>query len=148
MAESTAVGVFREVLVARRIEQVEDISGIFKGHHGGDNRDAAVALDAHPVGPGLATVGLGAHLARELDGTAKQQKLFGQRGLARVRMRDDRECAPPADGIGSGHGGLTGQRGAHRPLHVNRTGVYPAPPPTSTDVGLNPHADRARLSSR
>ena len=33
--------------------------------------------------------------ARQLDGAAEQEQLFRQRGLARVRMRDDGEGASP-----------------------------------------------------
>ena len=47
-----AVGVLGEVLVARRVEQVEDAAVVFEGHHRGDDRDAALALDRHPVGAG------------------------------------------------------------------------------------------------
>ena len=99
-----AVGVLGEVLVARRVEQVEDAVGVFEGHHRGDDRDAALALDAHPVGAGLAAVGLGAHFAGELDRAAEQQELLGQRGLAGVGVRDDREGAPARDGARRGHG--------------------------------------------
>jgi hypothetical protein len=40
---------------------------------------------------------LGLHFAGKLDRAAEQQKLFGQRRLARVRVRDDREGAAAAD---------------------------------------------------
>ena len=43
---------------------------------------------------------LGADLSGELDRAAEQQQLFGQRGLAGVGMRDDREGAPPGNRIG------------------------------------------------
>ena len=43
---------------------------------------------------GAAAVALGAHLSGELDGAAEQQELFGQRGLAGVRVGDDGEGAP------------------------------------------------------
>ena len=39
-------------------------------------------------------------LAGELDGAAEQQQLFGQRGLAGVRVRDDREGAAAGDRLG------------------------------------------------
>jgi hypothetical protein len=38
-------------------------------------------------------------LARKLDRAAEQQQLLGERGLARVRMRDDRE-GPAARDLG------------------------------------------------
>ncbi len=97
------VGVFGEILVAGRVEQVEDGVAIFEGHHRGDDRDAALALHLHPVGTGLAAVGLGAHLAGKLDGAAEEQQLLGQRGLAGVRVRDDREGAPAGSFVGKGH---------------------------------------------
>ena len=88
-----AVGVVGEILVAGRVEQVEDVVAIFEGHHRGDDRDAALALDLHPVGARLHAVLLGLHLAGELDRAAEQQQLFGQRRLAGVGVRDDREGA-------------------------------------------------------
>ena len=90
------VGVLREVLVARRVEQVEDAVAVLEGHHRGHDRDAALLLDAHPVGAGRDAVPLGLHLAGELDRAAEQQQLLGQRGLARVRVRDDRKGAAAA----------------------------------------------------
>ena len=89
-----AVGVVGKVLVARRVEQVEDVVAILEGHHRGDDRDAALALDLHPVRAGLDAILLGLDLAGELDGAAEQQQLFRQRRLAGVRVGDDREGAP------------------------------------------------------
>lgn len=88
-----AVGVVGEVLVAGRVEQVEDIVLVLEGHHRGDDRNAALALDLHPVGTGLDLVLLGLDLAGKLNGATEQQQLFGERGLAGVRVRDDREGA-------------------------------------------------------
>ena len=102
-----AIGVLREVLVARRVEQVEDAVAILEGHHRGDDRDAALLLDAHPVGAGRDAVLLRLHLAGELDRAAEQQQLLGQRGLARVGVGDDRKGAAAAHGGRKiGHGGL------------------------------------------
>jgi hypothetical protein len=63
------------------------------------------------------------HLAGELDGAAEQQQLFGQRRLAGVRVRDDREgaAAPPlflARASSSGTGGCRGI-GADHPFSSN-----------------------------
>ena len=95
-----AVGIFREVLVAGGVEQVEHPVAILERHHRGADGDAALALDAHPVGAGLAAVALGADLTGELDGAAEQQELFGQGRLAGVGVRDDREGAAAGDGVG------------------------------------------------
>ena len=92
-----AVGVFRKVLVARRVEQIEDAPVILERHHRGDDRDSALLLDRHPVRLRGVAVALGLDLAGELDGAAEQQQLLGQRGLAGVRMRDDGKGAPPLD---------------------------------------------------
>ena len=92
-----AIGVFREVLVARGVEQVEDMRAIFEGHHRGDDRNAALLLDRHPVGLRGLAIALGLDLTGKLDGAAEQQQLFGQRGFARVRMRDDGEGTPALD---------------------------------------------------
>ena len=92
-----AVGVFRKVLVARRVQQVEDEAFVLEGHHRGDHGDAALALDLHPVGTGVAPLALGLDLAGQIDRAAEQQQLFRQRGLAGVRMGNDRKGPPPLD---------------------------------------------------
>ena len=90
-----AIGVFGKILVARRVQQVEHQAFEFERHHRGDDGDAALALDLHPVGTGIAPLALGLDLPGEIDGAAEQQQLLGQRGLAGVRMRDDRKGPPP-----------------------------------------------------
>ena len=109
-----AVGVLGEVLVARRVEQVEDEVVVFEGHHRGDDRDAALPLDRHPVGLGRAAVALGLDVAGELDGAAEQQKLLGQRGLAGIGMRDDGEGAPALDFVGERRAVVAGSRARGR----------------------------------
>ena len=44
-----AVGVFGEVLVARRVEQIHDVRAIVKLHHRRGDRDAPLLLHLHPV---------------------------------------------------------------------------------------------------
>jgi hypothetical protein len=60
-----------EILVARRVEPVEREPLMLEAHHSRGDRDAALALE-----------------------TAKQQQFLGQRGLAGVRMRNDRKGTP------------------------------------------------------
>ena len=119
-----AVGVLGEVLVARRVEQVEDQVVVFEGHHRGDDRDAALALDRHPVGLGRAAVALGLDVAGELDRAAEQQQLLGQRGLAGVRMRDDGEGAPALD------------LGGQRRTVVAHTGICTGRPDGNVHAGV------------
>ena len=100
-----AVGVFGEVFVARGVEQVDDAVAVGKLHHRRGDRDAALLFDFHPVGGGVAGGLAGADFAGDLDGAAEPQQLFGQRGLARVRVGDDREGATAGDLLdGCGHG--------------------------------------------
>ena len=106
-----AVGVLGKILVARRVQKVEHQALEFEGHHRGDDGNAALALDLHPVGTGVAALALGLDLACEIDGAAEQQQLLGQRGLAGVGMGDDRKGSPPR------HFG--GERGAGRRFGCN-----------------------------
>ncbi len=107
-----AIGVLAEILVARRVEQVEDDAVMLEGHHRRTDRDAALALDRHPVGTGPPPLAARLDLAGKLDRAAKQQQLFGQRGLAGIGVRDDREGAPARDLVGQrGHGACSDESG-------------------------------------
>src|SRR5690606_24427177 len=67
-------------------------------------RNSALALDFHPVGPGAPLLAAGLDGAGHLDGAAEQQQLLRERGLAGVRVGDDREGPPPGDLVGeAGH---------------------------------------------
>src|SRR5262249_41241829 len=57
------------------------------------DRDAALALDLHPVGADTPPIAARLDLAGELDGTAEEQQLLGQGRFAGVGVRDDREGA-------------------------------------------------------
>ena len=99
-----AVGVFREVLVAGRVEQVDDAVAVFHLHHRRGDRDAALLLDLHPVGGGVARGLARLHRAGDLDRAGEQQQLFGQRGLAGVGVGNDGEgAAAPHLGGEFGH---------------------------------------------
>ena len=87
--------------MARRVEQVEHRAAILELHHRRRDRDAALLFDLHPVRPCPPLLAARLDRARHMDGAAEQQQLFGQRRLARVGMRDDRERAPEAGGMAS-----------------------------------------------
>ncbi len=91
------VGVLGEVLVARRVEQVDDAPAIRELHDRRRDRDAALLLEAHPVRGRMARRLASLDRAGHLDRAAEQQQLLGQRGLAGVRVRDDREAAAAVD---------------------------------------------------
>jgi hypothetical protein len=105
-----AIGIFAEILVARRVEQVEDQPVMLEGHDRGRDRDPALLLDLHPVGPGAPALASGSHRARLLDGAAQQQQLLGQRRFTRVGMGDDGK-APPPGGLGGSRHRALGRRG-------------------------------------
>ena len=47
-----AVGVFGEVLVSRRVQEVDGVVFVVELHHGRGHGNAALLLDVHPVGGG------------------------------------------------------------------------------------------------
>ena len=95
-----AVGILGKVLMARRVEQIDD--AILKGklHHRGCHGDAALLLQAHPIRSGVASGLAPLHRARHLNRPAEQQQLLGQGGLARIGMGDDGKSPPLADFLG------------------------------------------------
>ncbi len=96
----SAVGVLGEILVARRIQQIDDAIIEWELHHRGGHRDAALLLQAHPIG-GRVTRRLAAlDGAGHLDGAAEQQQFFGQRGFAGVGVGDDGKSSSSADFLG------------------------------------------------
>ncbi len=104
-----AVGVFGEVRVARRVEQVDDLALVRKLHHRRGHRDAALLLQRHPVRCRMPRRLAPLHRPGHLDRAAEQQQLFGQRGLARVRVTDDGEGAAAAGFLQmGGHGWRVG----------------------------------------
>jgi hypothetical protein len=81
-----------------RVEQVEGEPLMLEAHHRRGNRDAALALDRHPIRARPPPITPRLDLARQLDRAAKQQQFLGQCGLAGVRMRNDRK-GPPAQNL-------------------------------------------------
>ena len=98
-----AVGVFREVLVPGRVEEVEHLCPpvfcrVLERHHRGGDGDAALLLDLHPVRLGAPVLAARAHGTGRADGSPRQQDMLGQGGLARIGVRDDGE-GPAAQGL-------------------------------------------------
>ena len=112
-----SVGVFGKVRVAGRVDEVEPVVGVsaveIERHGRGRDRNPPVLLHRHKVRPRAPRFALGAHLASHLNGPAEQQELFSQRGLARVRVADDRKGATARD-LG-GQGGAVLRRIQHPP---------------------------------
>ena len=95
-----AVGVFAEVLVAWRVEQVEAVASIAEGHDRRADRDAPFALDLHPVRTGPPRLAARFHGTGKLNRARVEKELLGERRLARVRVRDDGERPASGDRIG------------------------------------------------
>jgi hypothetical protein len=91
------VRVLREILVSRRVEQVDDAAVEWKLHYRGGDRDAALLFQSHPVGRGVSGCLASLDRAGHLDGAAEQQQLLGKSGLAGVGMRDDGEGSSLVD---------------------------------------------------
>ena len=82
------VGIFGEVLVPRRIQQVHYPLLVRKLHHGRGHGDAPLLLHGHPVRTRMRPF-LALYRARELNRISEQQQLFGHRGFTGVRVRND-----------------------------------------------------------
>jgi len=98
-----AVGVFREVFVARGVEQVDHVVAIRELHDRRGNRNTPLFLHFHPVGGGMA-VGLSRfHRTGDSNRLTHQQELFGDGGLTRIGVGNNGESAAFRD-----FGGLVG----------------------------------------
>jgi hypothetical protein len=86
-----AIRVLGKVLVARRVEEIDRVPFVVELHHRARHRDSALLLDFHPVGGRVPLALARFHRPGHLDRAAVQQQLLGERRLARVRVRDDRE---------------------------------------------------------
>ena len=90
-----AIGVFGKVFVAWRVQQIDDAVIERKLHDRRGHRDAALLLQSHPVRGGVTRRFAALDRTGQLNGTAEQQQLFGQCGLACVGVRDDGKGATP-----------------------------------------------------
>jgi hypothetical protein len=75
----SAVGILAEILVTRRVEQVEGEPFMLKAHHRRD-LDAALVLDRHPIRAHPPPFTPRLDLASQLDRFAKQQQFLGRKG--------------------------------------------------------------------
>ena len=92
-----AIGVFGEIRVARCVYKIETEVVVIKRHRRGGYRNTPVLFHLHEIRPRAPRFALGAHLTRHLDCAAVKQKLFGQRGFARIWVRDDGKGPTPGN---------------------------------------------------
>ena len=88
------VSIFREILMARRVEQVKCAAAVVVRHHRRCNRNAALSFYLHPVRVGAPGFAARFYRTRSLDRATEQKQLFGQRGFSRIRVRNDGESPP------------------------------------------------------
>jgi hypothetical protein len=123
-----AVGVFREVLVAGGVEQVDDVVAVLHLHHRRGHRDAALLFDLHPVRGGMAAGLAALDGAGDLDRAREQQQLFRQRRFTRVGVGNDGKgaAAPGFGGVGHKEFQKGVRRGQDAPAGVRKRQFYRA----------------------
>src|SRR6185369_8277996 len=93
--DQRAIRVLAEVLMARGVEQGHPPPFQLELERRGRDRNAALLLERHPVRSGVTACLSSPNGACQLDGPGVQQQLLRERGLSRVRMRNDGERAAP-----------------------------------------------------
>ena len=89
------VGIFGEVFVPGRIEQIHDGVPIRELHHRGGHGDPPLLLQGHPIRGGMAIRLPCLDRTRQADRAPEQQKLFRDRRFTGVRVGNDRKGATP-----------------------------------------------------
>ena len=89
-----AEGILCEVLVARRVEDIDFIRAIVEAHDRGGHGDAALFLNLHPVGGGGLLYLVALHGSGHVYGATVEEQFLGQSCLAGVRVRDYGKGAP------------------------------------------------------
>jgi hypothetical protein len=95
-----AVGVLREVLVPRRVEEIDLVAEVLELHDARRDGDPALLLELHPVRRRVPFGTPRLHRAREMDRPAVEKELLREGRLPRVGVADDGEGAPPGDRLG------------------------------------------------
>ena len=86
-----SVGILREVLVSRCIQDVNALSFIIKLKHRGGNRNTSLLLDLHPVGNRMLGRLPSLDGTCEIDRTSIQEELLRQCRLTGIRVRNNRK---------------------------------------------------------
>ena len=85
------VGILREVLVSRCIQDVNALSFIIKLKHRGGNRNTSLLLDLHPVGNRMLGRLTSLDGTCEIDRASIQKELLRQCRLTGIRVRNNRK---------------------------------------------------------
>ena len=85
------VGILREVLMSRGVQDVNAVVVILKLHNGRGNGNTSLLLDLHPVGNRVLR-GLSAFYGTsQIDGTSVEKKFLSQGCLTCIRVGNDRK---------------------------------------------------------
>ena len=95
----STIGILREVLMSRRIQDINTLLVIFKLQNGGSNRDTTLLLDLHPVRDSMLCGRLTLHGTRLIDLSAVEQELLRQSRLTCIGVRDNRKGTSAFDFI-------------------------------------------------
>ena len=86
-----AVRIFREILVAGRVQKIDAETVVRKLEYCRTDGNTPLPLKFHPVGRGLTLVLPGRHRPRKLHRAAIEEEFFREGGLPRVGVRDYRK---------------------------------------------------------
>ena len=83
------VGILREILMSRCVQNVDAIPVIIKLKHRGCNGNTSLFLDFHPVRYGMSCSRFALHGAGQIDCASVQKEFLCQSGLTGIRMGND-----------------------------------------------------------
>ena len=88
------VSILREILMPRRIQDIDAESPVIKLQDRRRYRDTSLFLDLHPVRNRMLCSRLSFDRSRLVDRASIQQELLGQRCFSGIRMGNDRKRPP------------------------------------------------------
>ena len=94
-----AISVFAEILMPRRVEDIDAAAVVIELQDGAGDGNAALLLDLHPIADGVALSLASFDRAGEVYGAAVEQEFFCESGFTGVGVRDDGESSAPIDFI-------------------------------------------------
>ena len=87
------VRIFREVLMSRRIQNVDTISVIIKLENRRSDGNTSFLLNLHPVGYGMSGCCLTLYTSRLINRASIQEKLLCQCCLTGIRVGNNSKCS-------------------------------------------------------
>ena len=86
-----SIGILREILVSRSIQNVNALSVIIKLEHGGGYGNSSFLLNLHPVGNRMLCGLSSLYRSCQVDGTSIEKKLLCKGGFSCVRVGNNRK---------------------------------------------------------